>query len=49
MSRKANTELKDDLPSTVKELAKKNQITYEKQLELLGGSGGRLAVKPELE
>ena len=49
MSRKANAELKDDLPSTVRELAKKNQITYEKQVELLGGTDGLLAVKPELE
>jgi hypothetical protein len=49
MSRKANAELTDDFPSTVRELAKQNKITYEKQLELLGGSDGLLAVKPDLE
>ena len=49
MSRKANAELTDDFPSTVRELAKRNKVTYEKQLELLGGSDGLLAVKPDLE
>ena len=51
--RKANVELKDDLfdskISTVKDLAKKNKITYEKQLELLGGSDGLLSVTPQIK
>ena len=49
MSRKANTDLSDKLPSTVKELAEKNQITYEEQLKQLGGSEGLLAVTPTVQ
>ena len=49
MSRKANTDLTDKLPSTVKELAEKNQITYEEQLKQLGGSDGLLSVTPTVQ